>query len=458
MAEHAEYDVIVIGAGAAGLSVARELAPSGLSVAVLEARSRIGGRVYTIRPEGWHRPVELGAEFIEGRWPYALDVVERAGLALCEVLGDSWSSDAHGLHALHDGDEDDEDDEDDEGFGQFFAAVGEWQGDDLPLRAFLEQHFAGDRWAALRASIVGYAQGYQGADVEDVSVRWLAADERQSGVMGGGRQFRVLDGYERVVERLRGEAEQGRFTLQMEVPVREVRWSPGRVEVTVERQAGAGRTYNGRAAVVTLPLGVLNAPVDAPGAVRFVPEIAEKRQHLSGLRMGHTARVDLRFDEVFWDRVGSEEPQLPGLSFLFSDREYFPTWWTNYPLIEPMLTGWMGGPRVVALADEPDAALAERAVDSLAAVLHTSRTKLEARLVAWHTHNWSGDPYSRGSYSYVRVGGMASLDLAGRPLAETLFFAGEATAPAGQSATVPGAIASGQRAAREVLRALAVRS
>jgi monoamine oxidase len=170
--------------------------------------------------------------------------------------------------------------------------------------------------------------------------------------------------------------------------------------------------------------------------------------------MGHTAKVILRFEDVFWDRAYSQETQLPGVSFLFSDRELFPTWWTNYPIVEPVLTGWMGGPRVASLAGEPAPALADRALDALADILHIPKGTLEARLVSWHAHNWSGDPYSRGAYSYVRAGGMASMALAGRPFADTLFFAGEATAPAGLSATVHGAIASGQRVAAEVLRAL----
>jgi monoamine oxidase len=447
MAEQTHFDVLVIGAGAAGMAAAHVLSAAGISVGVLEARARVGGRILTLRPEGTDRPVELGAEFVHGRVPQMLAVAERGGLALYETGGEDWLSDAAGLHGPEE-----EDDGDEDHFGQFFEAIHNWRGEDMPLPAFLERHFAGDQWEALRRRAVGYAQGYQAADADEVSVRWLARDEEASGVIGGGRQFRVLDGYDRVVEWLRSDLDPARVTLLLGNQVREVRWSPGQVEVV----ASAG-TYSARAAVVTLPLGVLDAPPDGPGGVRFVPEITEKRAHLAGLRMGHTAKVVLRFGDVFWDRIGGVEPQLPRLSFLFSGRDEFPTWWTNYPILDPVLTGWMGGPLAAALASEPDDKIADRALDALAGALHEQRGTLEARLVSWHLHNWSADPYSRGAYSYVRAGGLESLDVAGQPLAETLFFAGEATAPAGLSATVHGAIATGQRAATQVVRALAER-
>src|SRR5579884_4455016 len=86
------YDVAVIGAGAAGLAAARALAERGLTVVVLEARDRIGGRVATIRPEGSGLPVELGAEFVHGRPPETFAIVRAAGLTLCERCGEMWTS------------------------------------------------------------------------------------------------------------------------------------------------------------------------------------------------------------------------------------------------------------------------------------------------------------------------------------------------------------------------------
>src|SRR5690242_8867985 len=134
MTEPTHFDVIVIGAGAAGMAAARALSAAGSTVVVLEARARIGGRILTVRTEGNDRPLELGAEFVQGRVPETLAIAERAGLALCEVAGDDWWSDAEGLHPP-----DEEEEEEEDEFGPFFKAIHEWQGEDLPLRAFLDQ-------------------------------------------------------------------------------------------------------------------------------------------------------------------------------------------------------------------------------------------------------------------------------------------------------------------------------
>jgi monoamine oxidase len=146
------------------------------------------------------------------------------------------------------------------------------------------------------------------------------------------------------------------------------------------------------------------------------------------------------------------------LSFLFSDDEVMPTWWTSYPLLTPTLTGWVGGPRATKLARQSDEAIAGQALDALARVLHVRRGILEARLEAWHLHNWSVDPYACGAYSYVRVGGMDAPVQLGVPVADTLFFAGEATSTDGHTGLVHGALATGARAAREVIAARAGRS
>jgi monoamine oxidase len=78
--------------------------------------------------------------------------------------------------------------------------------------------------------------------------------------------------------------------------------------------------------------------------------------------------------------------------------------------------------------------------------------RVASRLQGWHVHNWQQDPLAGGAYSYVAAGGYGSQQALGRPVAETVFFAGEATESTGHHATVHGALASGERAAREVLR------
>jgi monoamine oxidase len=142
---------------------------------------------------------------------------------------------------------------------------------------------------------------------------------------------------------------------------------------------------------------------------------------------------------------------MPRLSFVLSDDPVMPTWWTSYPVLAPVLTGWVGGPRAARLGGESDAGLAEQALAALARVLHVPRVELDARLVDWHVHNWTADPFSRGAYSYVRVGGLEAPARLAQPVQRTLYFSGEATDDHGHTGTVHAALAAGQRAARALI-------
>src|SRR6187549_1593352 len=83
-------DVLVLGAGAAGLAAAHELSQAGMRVIVIEARDRIGGRIFTQHVPGHPLPIELGAEFIHGRPPESFALAEQSGLLVYEINGDRW--------------------------------------------------------------------------------------------------------------------------------------------------------------------------------------------------------------------------------------------------------------------------------------------------------------------------------------------------------------------------------
>jgi monoamine oxidase len=453
----AEFDVLVIGAGAAGLAAARTLAQRGLRVAILEARDRIGGRIYTLPTDGGP-PVELGAEFVHGQPAEITAIAQAAGLLLCEQGGTMWTSVDGRLSRADDEDEPAEDDEG--GLGAVLAAIGRWKGPDLSLRAFLDEHFAGPRWAEARRTATGYVEGFDAADAGQVSVRWLAQTQRAT-LTDGERQFRPLAGYARLLTWLRAGLNPTQASLHLGTIVREIRWSPGQVRATVTSplSAAPADAFQARAAVMTLPLGVLAADPETPGAVRFDPALPEKQQAIAALAMGHAVKVVLRFRELFWDlprREAAEpaEPVLPRLGFLFSGDPDMPTWWSAYPLHLPLLTGWAAGPRGARLGALPEAANVEKALEALARALGLARGALESRLSGWHLHNWSADPYARGAYSWVRVGGADAPGRLAAPVAGTLFFAGEATDTSGRTGTVQAALASGYRAAAEVLAAL----
>lgn len=462
MTENTQFDAVVIGAGAAGLAAARALTEHGLSVAILEARDRIGGRIYTTRPLGGGFPVELGAEFVHGRPRETFTIARAAGLPLYELDGDLWMS-AGGRLSKEDEERDEEDDsERDDDMSAILSALSDWQGEDISFQTFVGERFAGERWAAARRAANGYVEGFDAADPAQVSVRWLAQTEAADALIDGDRQFRPLTGYDHLLHWLRDGLNPERTALRLNTVVHEIRWSRGAVEVSAQSPLGTPLAMlSARSAIVTLPLGVLTAPPDAPGAIRFIPSLPAKSAAANGTAMGHVVKVVLRFRDIFWDAAGEQHPsslpllQLPHLSFLLSDDAVMPTWWTSYPLLIPALTGWVGGPRATKLIGQPDAAIAEQAVESLARVLGLRRSELEAQLDAWHIHNWSADPFARGAYSYVRVGGFDAPSHLGKPVEGTLFFAGEATDDTGNTGTVHGALATGARAAREVIAQLA---
>jgi monoamine oxidase len=119
----------------------------------------------------------------------------------------------------------------------------------------------------------------------------------------------------------------------------------------------------------------------------------------------------------------------------------------------PVLVGWAGGPDAERLSRLSPRVVLARSLDSLAGVLGVAPRLLEERLDGWTEHDWQSDPWSRGAYSYVAVGGMGAPRALARPLASTLFFAGEAT-DAEEIGTVAGAIASGRRAGRQLAASL----
>jgi monoamine oxidase len=132
-----------------------------------------------------------------------------------------------------------------------------------------------------------------------------------------------------------------------------------------------------------------------------------------------------------------------------------PTWWTYYPVRASVLTGWAGGPAAARLSNRSEREVLDDAVASLAKITGVSRARLRKMLVASHIADWQADPLSRGAYSYVTVGHLAAPKNLARPVENTLFFAGEATATSGVGGTVDAALSSGRRAAEEVLRATA---
>src|SRR5207248_1982605 len=199
--------------------------------------------------------------------------------------------------------------------------------------------------------------------------------------------------------------------------------------------------FDADAAIITLPLGVLQA-----GAVRFVPDLPDKTAAACELVMGHVVKVVLAFHSAFWEERG-----LSDLSFIHARGERFPTWWTTRPLATPILIGWAGGPAAEHLELKGNDLILKAAVASLASALKSDPHSIERRIDAAFVADWQEDPFSLGAYSYVPVGAITAPIRLAEPVANTWFFAGEATNSDGNAATMHGAIATRYRAAENLL-------
>lgn len=424
-------DVIVVGGGVAGLAAARELARAGKSVVLLEARRRWGGRVFTVRPAGWPRPVELGAEFVHVGNPPLWRLLRRACLPVRRIATPHWLQRAGRWERIRDLDE---------RLACVTRRIRPGRACQLSFAEYFRRHpaaVAPEEWALAR----NFVEGFEAAPLGRISARSLAGE-----TMDERHQYRLPHGYDEVVDALVREAREAGATLRNGVAVEAVWWRRGRVEL----RAHDGTSFLARRAVITWPLGVWQARTGR-GAVTFEPELKQKRAWAGRMAMGHVIRLTLRFRPGPWRKLAHRLPALrAGPAFVHSQVSGVPVWWALTR--QPVMTGWAGGPVAIALGKRPGAVVRDRALRSLARLAGTEFAVLRAALADWQLHDWSRDPFARGAYSFTAAGA----DDAGRrlraPVQRTLYFAGEATADGGEVGTVHGALGSGVRAAREVLR------
>ena len=425
-------EVLIIGAGVAGLAAAQSLAAAGVQTQILEARDRIGGRVFTVHERNSGLPIELGAEFIHGRPPDLLAAAGTAGLVTPpmpdkhEYLRGGRAVDRGNLfHKV------------DEIFKRLSKAP------DQTFSDFLRQVDAEPEVCELA---VNYVEGFNAARADRIGTRSLAFEGEAQDKIGGDRAFRFQEGYDRLLQYLL-ERCASNAALSLNTVAEKIEWRRGHVAVRVRSLAGDSSVLMAERAIITLPLAVLQVPAKEHGAVRFDPRPPGLDHALERLEMGHAVRVTLLLSDSFWQ----DHPGLSDTGFIHTDDHAFPTWWTTLRGRSHGLTGWAGGPKAKNAARLEDAGIAGRAIDALARVLEAPRETIAGQVESWHFHNWSSDPFARGAYSYARVGGLdAHLQLA-LPVEDTLYLAGEATDTEGHAATVHGAMASGRRAARQIL-------
>lgn len=446
----AEYDVIIVGAGAAGLAAGVRLAQAGRRVALLEARDRIGGRIFTRQLPGQegHAPIriELGAEFIHGLPPATWSIVGQAELSAYELEGSELSfvdgdwqppTNHPAMHVLAD----------------MMKWLDAHPGRDMSFAEYLAVNPPDVASAAAAAS---YVEGFNAADRHRIGIASLARQQRAEDAINTDRLFHVAEGYAALPDFLAAQFRSAGGELVLGAPVRGIEWQRGSARVAADL-AASGMELRARQVLITVPLGVLHAQ-----AIAFSPPPGETLAQAQRLAMGEVVRVVLLFRDRFWSAPRS--PSLPdrvrrdlaNLSFLFTPAEVPPTWWTPSPAPTPVLTAWTGGPKATELrrsiaASGEDLALPRRCLATLARVFELPLAELQSLLVSWHEHDWSADPFARGAYSYVPAGALDAPAELAVPVEETLYFAGEHTDLTGHWGTVHAAIATGVRASEQML-------
>ena len=362
-------------------------------------------------------PVELGAEFLHGEAKVTYALLKQAGIAAVNAVRVQRRLEGGRLRPIN-------------SFKEAQRAVrGAILDKDVSFDRFLATRRIPEKTKTFARMMV---QGFDAADPARVSARSIVEEWGEGGELGM-TQPRPQGGYGALMDWLAAKLVSRKVNLQLSSVVREVRWKRGKVRVT-GTFLGAPFVVRASQAVITLPLGVLQA-----GDVRFVPALAPKREALGALASGPVVRVAMRFHKAVWER------RAPGVSFFNRPNAPFPTFWTPLPMRAPLLTAWAGGPKAAKLSGLSTQRLTAEALGCVREFFP------DARLADAIVQDWRQDPYSRGGYSYVLVGGQGARDQLAEPLAATLYFAGEAT-DTEEAGTVAGALRSGMRAAREVLK------
>lgn len=457
-------DVVIVGAGAAGLAAASRLTAAGVSVLLLEARNRAGGRIQTeiVESEGKPLVVEQGAEFIHGGPPQEITRLGFDGSNLGKMdnhlllqwrgkeieLTDFWGP--AGVLA------------------KFTESIEARADRDVSIGEVLRQAFEASQITYFEyIQLRTHFEGVHAGPLDDLDA--FAVSRMERAVFdddGHQHQFYVPAGYARITDALLASCSRDHFEDRYGCQAKAVHWRRGEVTILYyEHGSNAAKEVAAKWAIITVSLGVLRQPSNADTAIAFFPDFVRARSGINRLQMGAVLKVSLAFRSAFWidhsARSVTRGSALHTAGTLLSPSLGMSAWWTRgitsqrlprFPAI-PLVTGWAFGERAKQMLGTGNSrdAIADIAITGFARALQCRRRVVEEEMRGCYYHDWNQDKLSLGGYSYAPPGCFDAHAELAEPIGETLFLAGEATNTDGRNATVHGAIDTGIRAAEQIL-------
>ncbi len=415
--------VIIAGGGICALYTALLLSEH-CDVTILEASDRIGGRIWDVSGHGFDTIVKRGAEFIHGEAKLTFALLNEAGIAYKKTEGKMYNVVAGKINET-------------EFFIEGWDELMQKMKDiklDMTLHEFLVHYFKEDSYAALKRQAMRYAEGYDIADPDKVSVMALYkewAEEEES--------YHISKGYGALVEYLAGQCRIKGVQILTENIVKHIDWHNGHAVVCTEDK----NTYKAHKVVVTVPLGVLQRRNER-ASITFSPTLDTHVAAAQKIGFGSVVKVVVAFKQPFWKH---------DTAFIFGD-QLFQTWWTQLPYACNTLTGWAGGNKAKELSMFSEEELEAAALASLAEIFNIPLSEMREKVSAIMVTNWQKYEEFGGAYSYPTPTTKEAREVLNTPADDTIYFAGEALYDGTFSGTVEAALLTAKSTSELIINGL----
>lgn len=427
-----QADIIIIGAGASGLMAGRELGKAGKKVIILEARDRIGGRIWPLSEEEFGYLAQGGAEFVHGEASVTKSLIAEAGLTYVSMkYGEMWSV-RDGEPVKNGGPTEDQD------YVMYQDAINEkLKGlkEDMSVATFLDKYFGEEKYANIRKSVTRMAEDYDAADPNKISTfalreEWLGGEEWQQG--------KIKEGYGALLDFMTAGCNKNGVEIKLNKKVENIEIKGNKVKIRCENR----EIYEAQKVVITVSLPLISK-------INFNPAISEKIASAEKIGFGDVIKIFLKFKDRWWENALGKD--LSKMTFIISNEKVTP-WWTQYPLKESVLTGWIAGLKAREFENISEKDILEMSLNCLARTFKVERNFIDKELVNSKVINWPIDPFSLGAYSYSTIETKEAYAELRKPIENKIFFAGEALCLGNETATVEGALASGKEVVEKILK------